>query len=88
MLVIGGRGVGGGALLLIASDNYKFSLWNKNTHYFMKWGHIAKRHNGVRRHARAKHYEYFVFENCTETARVYWSKIPFNHYTFIAGKTI
>ena len=26
--------------------------------------------------ARAKHYKYFVFENCSQTARVYWSKNP------------
>ena len=34
-------------------------------------------HNGARRHARAKHYEYFMLENCTQTTRVYWSKNPF-----------
>ena len=26
---------------------------------------------------RAKHYEYFMLENCTQTTRVYWSKNPF-----------
>ena len=34
-------------------------------------------HNGARRHARAKHYEYFMLENCTQTTRAYWSKNPF-----------
>ena len=31
------------------------------------------RHNGARRHARAKHYEFFMLENCTQTTRLYWS---------------
>ena len=42
------------------------------------WRHIYLwRHNGSRRHARATHYEYFMFETCTQTTRVYWSKNPF-----------
>ena len=46
------------------------SLWWRHNIYL--W-----RHNGARRHARAKHYEYFMLENCTQTTRVYWSKNPF-----------
>ena len=34
------------------------------------------RHNDARRQARAKHYEYFVLENCTQTICVYGSKNP------------
>ena len=42
----------------------------------VRWGHniYLWRHNGVRRHPRAKHYEYFVFESWTQT--VYWPKNP------------
>ena len=39
------------------------SLWWRHNIYL--W-----RHNGARRHARAKHYEYFMLENCTQTTRV------------------
>ena len=46
------------------------SLWWRHNIYL--W-----RHNGARRHACAKHYEYFMLENCTQTTRVYWSKNPF-----------
>ena len=46
------------------------SLWWRHNIYL--W-----RHNGARRHARAKHYEYFMLENCSQTTRVYWSKNPF-----------
>ena len=45
------------------------SLWWHHNIYL--W-----RHNGARRHARAKHYEYFMLENCTQTTPVYWSKNP------------
>ena len=38
---------------------------------------IYWRHNGARRHARAKHYECFMLENSTQTTCVYWSKNPF-----------
>ena len=34
------------------------------------------RHNGAGRHAPAKHHKYFVYENSTQTARVFWSKGP------------
>ena len=46
-----------------------FSLW---------WSHSISlwRHNGAHPHSRAKHYEYFAFKNCTQTACVYWSKNP------------
>ena len=46
------------------------SLWWRHNIYL--W-----RHNGARRHARTKHYEYFMLENFTQTTRVYWSKNPF-----------
>ena len=46
------------------------SLWWRHNIYL--W-----RHNGARRHARAKHYEYFMLENCTQTTGVYWSNNPF-----------
>ena len=46
------------------------SLWWSHNIYL--W-----RHNGARRHARAKHYEYFMLGNCTQITRVYWSKNPF-----------
>ena len=46
------------------------SLWWRHNIYL--W-----RHNGARRHARAKHYEYFMLETCTQTTRLYWSKNPF-----------
>ena len=39
------------------------------------------RKNGTRRHARAKHYECVVFENCTQTARVYSHIICHNKST-------
>ena len=46
------------------------SLWWRHDIYL--W-----RHNAARRHARAKHYEYFMLENSTQTTRVYWSNNPF-----------
>ena len=52
-----------------ASIQLNLSLWWRHSIYV--W-----RHNGARRHAIAKHYEYFVFENCTLTAHGYWSKNP------------
>ena len=39
------------------------------------------RKNCARRHARAKHYECVVFENCTQTARVYSHIICHNKST-------
>ena len=51
----------------------------RSTKRVVKWRHniYLWRHNGAQRHARAKHYEYFMLENCTQTTRVYWSKNPF-----------
>ena len=51
------------------STQLNLLLWWRHNIYL--W-----RHNGARRHARAKHYEYFVFENCTQTTGVYWRKNP------------
>ena len=52
-----------------ASTQPSLLLWWCHNIYF--W-----RPNGTGRHARANHYEYFVFENCTQTLRIYWSKNP------------
>ena len=54
----------------IASTQLNVSLWWRHNIYL--W-----RHNGARRHAPAKHYEYFLLENYTQTTRVYWFKNPF-----------
>ena len=41
------------------------------------WQHDVDlwRHNGARRHAHSKHYEYFITGNCTQTDCVHQSKI-------------
>ena len=49
------------------------SLWWRHNIYL--W-----RHNGARGHTRAKHYEYFMLENWTQTTLVYWSKNPLYLY--------
>ena len=51
----------------IASTRLNLSLWWRHNIYL--W-----RHNSASRHARAKHYEYFMLKNCTQTTLVYWSK--------------
>ena len=51
------------------STQLNLLLWWRHNIYL--W-----RHNGARQHARAKHYEYFVFENCTQTTGVYRRKNP------------
>ena len=54
---------------LTASNQLNLSLWWRPNIYL--W-----RHNGARRHARDKHYEYFMLKNCTKATHVYCSKDP------------
>ena len=62
-----------------ASTQLNVSLW---------WRHNIElwRHNGARRHARAKHYEYFMLENCTIPLVYIDPRILLNYYTFVPGK--
>ena len=56
-------------ILRRTSTQLNLSLWWRHNIYL--W-----RHNGARRHARAKQHEYFMLENCAQTTLVCWSKYP------------